>query len=252
MCALIKKDEKLRNIIRNNFHLVNEIKHLNAQYNREYYNRLRIQGQNIPYERESLENKNLILTHVMASPSGDRKKSMWGFVPSYISYIVDAVDVINLSDLTYDSKIVDAGCGISQLLMLLSIYGFKHLYGIEYQERLVNIFSTMFERSCGNKEHKVYHGDLLARTGKHIELYREANMVYSYMPIESDEGYAKYMRKVCNNVPLGCIVMDFYGPIYEVMNCDSRFKMMDDTFGGTVWIKTRKTKKRKVYITCSK
>ena len=138
-------------------------------------------------------------------------KRLWGFVPSDLHKLTEAIYLINRSGLTEDSLIVDAGCGFSPLLMFLKTQNFKNLVGIEYQHELAKLFESTFNmNSLGILHHKCIEGDMINPNDEILDVYSKADFIYTYMPIQDEKLYKQSVRNIADAAKSGCMLHETY------------------------------------------
>ena len=126
----------------------------------------------------------------------------YDFISSNNAHVEKGVKVAK-SFLTKDDLIIDAGCGVSPLLLSLQQLGYKNLAGIEYSEQLISLF-----RRFTTSDVEMYQGDLANPSKQMLELYGKAKLIYSYVPIRDGELYKKYMDTVYNAIPDGAYIVE--------------------------------------------
>lgn len=156
--------------------------------------------------------------------------TMWGFIPSDEYKIKKFVSILNHLKTPKDKFIIDAGCGISPILLILKFLGYQQLLGIEYQEKLVLDFKSIF--TYVNRElkynHQVIKGNLLNMEKEVIYNLGIADIIYSYMPIQHEGAYFEYMCNVSELMKPGSVVIDFLGPLDTVFDNDHRFERIEN------------------------
>lgn len=158
------------------------------------------------YRHQLNEAKNLLainkIEYRLTYPS--HHKDYHDFIPSSPDMVFKTIEIIKKNKIAKDDLIIDAGCGVSPLLLALRDEGYNNLCGLEYDERLVE-FMKYFT--------SIIKTDLTEPNPETIGKYKKAKLVYLFMPIRTPELYEKAVELIWKHISSGCIVMDLYGPI---------------------------------------
>lgn len=135
------------------------------------------------------------------------------YIPSGENMMDMLLTLIEKENIGHKDVIVDAGCGISPILLTLRALGYTSVHGIEYNQYLVEAANKMF-----TFQDTILHADLLSKDKEMIKILKKAKLVYMFMPIRENKLYLKAAKNIWNYLPNGAIIVDFFGPLSQAID----------------------------------
>lgn len=145
----------------------------------------------------------------------EKNNTEFDFVPSYPGYIKNVLEILKEEKIKKTTNILDLGCGLSTVLTYLKLDGYINLHGIDNEENYVRGMHRIIDNYPSKSSAKL--GDLTNLDKQSIATIKRAKFIYAYMPIANTGLYRKAFRDVTSHMKKGAIIVDFYGPMYEVM-----------------------------------
>ena len=139
----------------------------------------------------------------------------WEFIASHEDYLYNFIEFLKNKKIKKNAYILDAGCGISPILLLLQALNYKHLYGYdnqpEYIQKLkITQLNNNFQNPKGRLNLKV------------IDLYKadygKYDIIYMYMPIKNPTQYKDLQKQIITKMKPGAYLMDFYAGVPTNLN----------------------------------
>ncbi len=152
-------------------------------------------------------------------------KGSYRFVPSSTSMLNTVLYVIKKQKICKRNKIIDAGCGISPVLLLLHLLGYKQLYGYDICPTYINYLKECLDYSY--KDEKIKLQDIVTAN------YSGFKLIYTFNPLcgawgDRNDTATKFYNQVLNTMDIGSYFMECSGQlrgVYEEKKYKSRFRV---------------------------
>lgn len=152
-----------------------------------------------------LQQKNLIRLKFIEEASVI-KKNYYNFIPSGSTYMLALLNIIKREHIKKSDSILDAGCGLSPVLLFLYLHKFSNLKGIDFNRDIIDyLINVNYLNNYDGNNNSFEQKDILKYD------YKDHKLIYSYMPIHNTDLYIKYVNQVFNTMSKGSIFVDFYG-----------------------------------------
>lgn len=132
----------------------------------------------------------------------------WHFIPFAPETTAQIVEfIVSKSKI---KKVADFGCGISTLLLMLSLTNRKYsLYGVEKQRGIFAAFKGLTEKINRTTKSDFYikKGDITDLSPEYI---KDKDLIYAYRPIKDMNEYGTLVDSYFDHMKPGAIFIDIY------------------------------------------
>jgi len=135
-------------------------------------------------------------------------KKSYHFVASNKRHIRQFIDILDSEGIKKDDKILDAGCGVSPIILILDVLGYTNIHGIDIFQPYLNKLDSLLITEVNLSKIDMFDYD-----------YSDCKVVYSFVPINDEEEMVSFYKKVLNEIPVNGILIDYSGEqIFKKMN----------------------------------
>jgi len=163
------------------------------------------------------------------------EKGSWHFIPNQTHIVLKTFialrDYIEKEKIwsvnsIYNSKFLDAGCGIGNILVMAKhAHLCEHIYGIELSDNMIKKAKEFI--APHQRANSRLNGDDTIHIDKanimEYDNYGDMDIIYYYCPLRDFKMEMKFERKVEDDMKVGAIVMASFKQDYNIKR-DKRFK----------------------------
>jgi len=165
-----------------------------------------------------------IITHLTKSIEDDYvnlgvkffDKNNYHFIASRENYIKQFLEILDKEQIDKDDKIVDAGCGVSPIILMLSILGYTNIHGTD-----------IFQPYLRKLDRLLVTETLLTNIDINDYDYSDCKVVYSFVPIKDEQGITRFYQTVINQLSVNSLLIDYSGT-FEDVGIDKYIKTIKD------------------------
>ena len=162
--------------------------------------------------------------HTKEKKLSERGGEEWDFIGSPPEYIEDLTNIINHEKLPMRSKFLDLGCGVSPILMYLNSYGYYNLFGVDNEEKYLNLIRAYL----GTTSERFECCDLMKPSSNMISFINKADLIYMYQPIATRDLFQELLEQVWTQMSPGSLLVSYYGVLVSKLSFkDSRLTVPD-------------------------
>lgn len=143
----------------------------------------------------------------------NKETGAYGFVPT--KDIIELIKIL-ITILSYLKKksglenisLLDAGCGVGNILLIAKVLGFSDVYGIEFDVNTIKIAKRLSESFTASYNYSEENFHIIKADLSKYDKYENYDVIYYYQPINpGSKQMGKFLSLVKENMKIGAIVV---------------------------------------------